>query len=520
MATVDNSGSAATYTGGYFHDDYEILGEVQREITPAVGETPAVMGRWLKVNKPSSTYAYQPTVLIEAYTPALSATESLQVFYQFGECYPIYVHENGNRYHTGNVTDQDASNAAHFDFTDGDVYFKFRDMYNETFSEALGVMTLGLMDANYSDSWDSAVNSDGRPVVLEPDAKREYNPSLLRFSLEYLTNTNINGLNRFYDLNYYEYSRNYGDIQRFSIWNNSLIIHQKLKVGKALIYQAIIKKINGQDVIESDELLSRISYYDGEYGIGDAWESLAEGNGAIYWWDNIRGVNCRLSQNGIDPLSEIYDAYQFGLENAVIGRRISGAFDDRDNCYIAAFAATTELAAKTLSYNEDRFGDKKGYLCFLSYLPDAIACLSKLTITWKSGVLYTHDSDTYNNFYGVQYDSYITGQFNDNLATKKDFNAISYQGTDGWSVPEIISNTFHNGSTRQSTYINAAEFRAEEGYFHSEVGRDINSTGGKVNGDFMKGEWATIKFKFTNASSFVYLLNVILKIAGSPKQPY
>jgi hypothetical protein len=522
MNTVDNDSDGAEYTASYYQDDYEIVGEVDREITAAVGETPAVTGRWIKVKKPTTTTTYLPFMLVELYTPALSTSESLQVFYEFGESYPIYIHANGNRYHSGNVANQDATQAAHFDFPDGDTYFKFRRMYNDTLVDgdaASGVMELGVMDANYSDNWNSAVNSDGRPYVLEPDAKRQYNPVLVRFSEAYQTNTNINGLNKFYDLNYDEYIRDYGDIQKLISWNNYMIVFQKLKVGKVPIFQSILKKINGNDVVATDQLLNKIDYYLGEYGVGDSWESVAWSNSAIYWWDNFRGVNCRLSQSGIDPLSEVYQAYDFGLTNAVAGRSIFGAFDTKENTYISAFAGITGLAAKTLVYNEDRFADNKGYTSFVSYLPEAICCLNNLVISWSNGTLYTHNSSTYNNFYGVQYDSYIQAQFNDNAGLKKTLNAISYQGTNGWYVSEILTNTYHHGTTKQSTYINASEFREEEGYAHAAIGRDTNSAGGKANGDYMKGEWATVKINYANASSFVYLLTVLMRVTSSPKQP-
>lgn len=521
MCAVDNS-SGSRYTETYYQDDYEILGEVQREITPAADPVPAVIGRWLKVAKPlsTSTYGTNQNLLIEVYTPAASAAANIQVFYQFGEVYPTYTHTNGNLYHTGNVNNQDDTQAAHFDFFDGDVYLKFRRMYDQTFSETLNIMQLSLMDANYSDNWNSAVNSDGRPIVLEPDMKREYDPALIRFSMEYLARTNINGLNRFFDDNAYTFAmRSYGDIQKLVVWDSTLVIMQKSKIGHSPIFQTILKNVSGQDVVESDELLGRIDYYSGQYGIGDAVKSVAYKDKAIYWWDNINGVNCRLAQNGIDAISKIYEAYKFGLTNAIAARKIVGVFDSNDSSYISSFAATQQLPAKTIAYNENEYSDRKGYVCFLSYQPEEIVCLNNLLISFKNGALWTHDSSTYNNFYGTQYDTWIEGVFNDSMGMKKTFGAVSYKGSNGWNIPEIATDEVSYGTTNQSTYINSGEFRYEEGYYHAAVGRDNNSTGKKSNGDYMKGELMTMKFRHTNANSFIYLLNAILKIAGSPKQP-
>jgi hypothetical protein len=515
LDTVTNDSNGGVYTESYQTADYEILGEVTREVIPAAGEVEAVEGRFLKVARPSGI-DYNAYMLVEIYTPALRTTEESTVFYEFGECYDIYTGGDGVRYHSGNVANQTATEAARYEFYDGDVYFKFRNIYRETLVADIAMLELGMMDANYSDTWTSSVNSNGWPTVIEPDTKRIYNPVLVRFGQSYQQGTDINGLNRFYPLNYDEYERSFGDIQKAIVWNNDMIVFQKLKIGRVPVLQAIIKYANGQEsTIVSDKLINKIQYYLGQYGVGDAWESVAYNNSAIYGWDNYRAVQWRLAQNGLEALSIVYKANAFAITNAVPGRRIVGVFDAANSYYISSFEQKGSRAAKTIVFDESN----KGYRCFLSYIPEWIVCLNNMLVSWKSGRLYTHDSTTYNNFYGVQYDSYVTISANDNPVMKKEYMRMSYVGSRGLDVPEIQTNTYSHGTTHQLTDLAAAEFREEESEFHAEIKRDRNSDKGKSGGDFMKGQWASFKFRFASASSFVFLLAVTIGVNSSPKQP-
>ena len=83
-----------------------------------------------------------------------------------------------------------------------------------------------------------------------------------------------------------------------------LKVYQKFKVGNVPILTQIVKdSANNPLQANTDTLINKIQYYAGDYGIGDAATSLAWNNFADYFVDNYRGVVCRLSQDGITPIS-------------------------------------------------------------------------------------------------------------------------------------------------------------------------------------------------------------------------
>lgn len=180
----------------------------------------------------------------------------------------------------------------------------------------------------------------------------------------------------------------------------------------------------------------------------------------------------------------------------------------------AGTGGSTTTTDKHFSFNEAR----KGYCCdAYDYHPEWATGANDIVFSWKNGVIYKHDSDTYCNFYGVQNGCDITVVFNDNLLEKKSWNAISEVANAVWYVPELQTNTLSYGTTPQQSSITAAEFRLLEQMPSATIKRDANSRGGKWNGGFMKGNYLTAKFRVENASDFVSLSELIVRFTDSPR---
>lgn len=501
------------YTESYHTDDLEIVGVVTRPI-PSSSDPDVTDGRFLKVRKPSTIVTTpSPFQLLEIYRPALRSSDEGQVFYEFGEVYSIY-EVSDVRYHTGDTQSQTASLPARFTFRDGDVYYKFRTFYSDTLT-AGAQFQLGVMDANYSDYWQSAVNSNGRPFVIEPSAKETYNPVLIRFGEAYEQGTDINGLNRFYPLNFIEGIREYGDIKRMLSWNNDLIVAQKLKIGHSPVLQTVIKYINGQDTVVSDRLLNPIQYFKGQYGLGDYANSLVATENAIYFWDSLRKANCRLSQSGIDPISKQNNANAYAVSNC-LNRNVHGVYDSENDVYISFFDLMDGSAASTIVWNERR----KSYESKISLTADIACEINGLVCTWINGVMYTLDDEAnLNTFYGVTYESYITPIFNDEAATKKVFNNLTLLSGEAWEIQSMESNVRSYMQTLQASYIKEASFVYSEGEYHAAIPPDTNSAGGRANGAAMKGQWLKAKIRKETPTAYSYLSAIILNNEKSPKNP-
>ena len=56
---------------------------------------------------------------------------------------------------------------------------------------------IDIIETSFSDSYYLTMNSNGRPSVIDENARRIYFPTLIRFSQSYQSETNINGTNTF-----------------------------------------------------------------------------------------------------------------------------------------------------------------------------------------------------------------------------------------------------------------------------------------------------------------------------------
>ena len=141
-----------------------------------------------------------------------------------------------------------------------------------------------------------------------------------------------------------------------------LKVFQQFKVGNVPILTQIVKDVTGNPLqANSNQLINKIQYYAGNYGIGDAATSLAWNNFADYFVDSFRGVVCRLSQNGIEPISILYNTNAFFVSNTAAYRKdlnngvsdgvytgdpcIYGVFDANTNKYIIAMEEINRYAA-------------------------------------------------------------------------------------------------------------------------------------------------------------------------------
>jgi len=222
--------------------------------------------------------------------------------------------------------------------------------------------TISIIEKSFNDTYNLVTNSNGRPSVIDANAAQTYFPTVIRFGQAYQSNTNLNATNRFYYEDFDEYDRTFGDVLRLHVRDRYLKVFQKFKVGNVPILTQIVKDVTGNPLqANSNQLINKIQYYAGNYGIGDAATSLAWNNFADYFVDDLRGVVCRLSQNGIEPISILYNANAFFVANTPSYRKelnngvsdgiytgdpcIYGVFDANTNKYIIAMEEINRYSA-------------------------------------------------------------------------------------------------------------------------------------------------------------------------------
>jgi hypothetical protein len=355
------------------------------------------------------------------------------------------------------------------------------------------------------------------------NAAQTYYPATVRYGQEFEPNTTVNNLPRFYPGNFKDYNRSFGGILKMWIINQYLFLGQELKIGSVPILLQIIKTVDqtGQ-LTASDELLNTVQYYIDEIGVGDCPEAVSYFNWSAYGIDNRRGRIWRWTNNGIHVISTLYNVNSWSSEELPLRDGATsfcyGAFDQKLNNYILAIEAATSSEAQTLTFAEgnDKAGDKPCFESFLSAKPEMMCTVGNLLVMFKDGNLYTHDSETYNNFFGTQYESYITPVFSKPGLQKKSWQSVNLISDGIWDAPEIYSNVMSHGSQRQQTNLIAAEFTIYEGMPSASIKRDTFSRGGKTNGGQMKGNWLAVKLRKQNASNLVFLNIVSVKFVDSP----
>ncbi len=117
----------------------------------------------------------------------------------------------------------------------------------------------------------------------------------------------------------------------------------------------------------------------------------------------------------------------------------------------------------TLSFSEN----SKGWTSFFSFIPEKMIGMNSYFYTFKGGNLYRHNSNELrNNFYGVQYNSTLTGVFNLSPNVVKTFKTISLKGNDPWKC-EIVTDMSEG-------IIESSYFKEKEGFWFSYIRRYEN----------------------------------------------
>lgn len=314
-------------------------------VAPTIGGTIETGKQYIKIpniNPFTSGIGVADSYVFEIYRPAQQAGDANdQVYYTLGRDYPILDPTLPTRRHGGQIADQVVGvSPAEYTFYKGDAYFRGR-----TISEApIGYATFNVMDANFVDFYISAVSSvDGRPSIIDTNAKQQFFGATIRFSQAYEANTNLNGFNRFYGEDLMDVDYTFGNITAFSVRDRFMKCFQQFKIGTIPLYAQLTKDGSGNvSLIVSDKLLNPIQYRIGNFGLSEA-ESLASWHFADYGVDAPKGAIWRDSNDGINSISELYKVNSWAtleLPQRTGDLKIYGGIVPKKNQYICALEAT------------------------------------------------------------------------------------------------------------------------------------------------------------------------------------
>jgi hypothetical protein len=374
-----------------------------------------------------------------------------------------------------------------------------------------------IIEESFSDSFGLKLSSNSRPLVYDENAVNAYFPTLVRFSLPKEPGTNINNTNRFYPANMDEYDRQRGDIVRLKVRGSQMRVFQKRGCGMAGVLQNMLFNADGSgNLTQTNQIINKITYYQGDYGIGNLATSLTSSSNADYFVDPIRGYQVRLSVDGMTAISALYKAqyyitnlatkYAIERSGTLPGKaKVLGVYDFNEEEYVAVFQGYSGQSNVTIGFNENR----NSYSTFYDYAPEWITSAEGNIISFRNGQLYVHDSTTYCNYYGTQNKPSVTLVFNDVETIKKRYNTMTLLANKVWAPDTNGDITTNLG---QSSSLQPSDFLAKDDKWHAAFKRDASSSGGLYNGNVLKGGWSQIRLKPVNGNEFVNLYYIELGI--------
>lgn len=392
-----------------------------------------------------------------------------------------------------------------------------------------GVITLDIIrnrnievfDASFSDIYNLKTNSDNKPNVIETTAKRTFYSTKFRWGQVYQLDTSLNNSNRFYPLDFDEFDKSYGSIQRLYAWERELRIFQERRCGHTGIYAKFIKDNGGNNILVTvNDIISKnnIEYYAGNFGIGNLPTSLISSGFQNYLPDPVRGCWLRLSLDGLKNISEEFRiqifaganlpnylndyTYQFGGKSVIVGTY--NFKKDMEGEVIFCLQAGTNgpksILGNTLSFNEKN----NAFQYFSDYVPDEIVCAENTLYSFYNGEMYAHNNTTqYANFYGINYSASIELLFNDQEPVRKTYLTMGYQssGNKKWAAKLVgdIHTSYINQQTGlpQISQLIERDFGLQDGNVFGAFLRDANSMSNPAlainEGEYLVGNWIIVK---------------------------
>ena len=247
-----------------------------------------------------------------------------------------------------------------------------------------------------------------------------------------------------------------GSIQKLYAEDTQLLIFQEKKVNRAPIDKDVIYTAEGSSSLTaSNNVIGGVIPYAGNFGISKNPESFAVYGYRKYFTDKDRNAVLRLSQNGIEEISNYGMIDFFRDQFSTLGDgKLVGMWDIYNKQYVLSIQPKDLNTFKTLSFDEQ----VTGWTSLYSYKPqNGLSLKSKFyTIgpatvganTDNTAGLYEQYVSTQvrGKFYNIEGGASVEFIFNPKVSMSKVFKTINYEGSNGWQVDSFVSDLTGIGS--------------------------------------------------------------------------
>lgn len=364
--TIVSASSKPTASGNYFSADAdaEIIGYSAdvNAIVIRINDLPDSLtgsGEIFQAgNENASVNDNVAGLLCEIYSPITTIENS---FYY--EMFTDAVYESSGRYfHRANIHDQSSASAARISLYNGDSFLKARTytwLYSEVTSANSKAITYFVEDPNYYDKVESETWGAGRPNRSIRSTSQDEDitgflgevkrPTTIRYSEPFLPEQGYNGLGTIHDINFKDANGALRAIQHMYTDGSKTFIFHENDTGYVESDRAVTTTLDGSNItIGANTPISDVMYYGAAAGIGRNPESFAANNYRKYFVDITRGQVCRLSQDGITPISEqgmnkyFKKVFREMIESPQTSNAF-GAYDRRTDEYTLCMQWNTEV---------------------------------------------------------------------------------------------------------------------------------------------------------------------------------
>lgn len=262
----------------------------------------------LRIKKPPAGYNVVNQSLIEIYRPQQNLdNQSYLNFYDFQLKFAINNWGTDQAAHVGNIQNQNGATSCIVQTTNGDAYVRNRELPSNNSNPNPQVIIDQICDPNFSDFYQSNLYNTGRVYPQDQSYGVVKFGSRVRFSNNYIQDTQINGLNDFDNDDRKDYNDPYGDINLSRFRKNFLYLFEALRTAWTPIFQNIITDNNNNPVLATtDKLLNDLQYSVWEGGIGKNGSGWFENGDYQYIPSANSGVFLRIAQDGSIPISSLY----------------------------------------------------------------------------------------------------------------------------------------------------------------------------------------------------------------------
>lgn len=468
--------------------------------------------------------------IIELIKPSSQTSEQDLVYYETGEEFEIGNPNTENRYHKGaSLTasedvswqrDQVVSNgisqqSARGILWNGDAYLRQRTIRYSAPDYIEDIYrTFIVEDKSLSDYYTSDSVNIGRALIAITAMRFQRYISNLRYGGRLIQDTRINDISRFEGADFVSLADKYGAIHHIEEVGDMVKVLQKSKVSHLLVGRAGVTQPNeeGTQIMSSTkDVLGTLILQKSEFGTQHGG-SVVRFENRLYWFDFDAASICRDPGNGIQNLTETFGLKRFMEEQvAAFGSAsnidVVSGYDQANEIVWWTFTDfTTAANSFTVGFRDTGGRTQDGFVLFTNALPDFYG-QSKYTLTsFKDNAIWLHNSDNVPrcNFYGTQYEYWVTVIANESPANVKRFKQIAVSTNAPVSAPDAGDITIEpcgNHPEGMVSLLKEAAFTSVHGKYVADFGRNMTTNSPTptlddlINGDDLEGQAMTIKLQ-------------------------